>query len=365
NYYGADSFTYTVKDACPATSNIATVNITVTPINDAPVATDDNVTTSEDNAIVIAVLANDADVDNALEPASVVIVSAPSNGGVSINTTTGEITYTPNANYNGSDSFTYTVDDAAGATSNTATVNITVTPVNDAPVAVDDITTTDEDIAVLIDVLANDSDVDDALVPASVTIASAPSNGGVSINTTTGEITYTPNADYNGTDVFTYTVNDAAGATSNIATINITITPVNDAPVAVDDNVSTPEDNAVIITVLANDSDIDNALDPTSVVIVGAPANGGVSINTTTGEVTYTPNVDYNGADSFTYTVNDAAGETSNTATVNITVTPVNDAPVAVDDNATTDEDNAVVIDVLANDSDVENALDLTSVVIV
>src|SRR5690606_28465250 len=109
-------FTYTVDDASGTTSNIATVSITINAVNDTPVAVDDNATTDEDNAIVIAVLANDSDVENALDPASVAIVSGPSNGGVSINTTTGAITYIPNANHNGVDSFTYTVDDASGTT---------------------------------------------------------------------------------------------------------------------------------------------------------------------------------------------------------------------------------------------------------
>src|SRR5690606_431326 len=255
---------------------------------------------------------------NALDPASVVIVSGPANGGVSINTTTGEITYTPNANYNGGDSFTYTVDDAAGTPSNIATVSITVNAVNDTPVAVDDNATTDEDNAVVIAVLANDSDVENALDLASVAIGSGPSNGGVSINTTTGEITYTPNANYNGGDSFTYTVNDAAGATSNTATVNIRSEDRRVGQDTGDHNATTDEDNAVVIAVLANDSDVENALDPASVAIVSGPSNGGVSINTTTGEITYTPNANYNGGDSFTYTVNDAAGATSNTATVNI-----------------------------------------------
>src|SRR5690606_26457809 len=116
-----------------------------------------------------------------------------------------------------------------------------------------------------------------------------------------------------------YTVDDAAGTPSNIATVSITVNAVNDTSVAVADNVTTSEDNAVMIAVLANDSDVENALDPASVAIVSGPSNGGVSINTTTGEVTETPTPTLHDALPISYTVDDAAGTPSNIATVSIT----------------------------------------------
>ncbi|MDI3325437.1 retention module-containing protein [Pontibacterium granulatum] len=364
NYNGPDSFQYTVQDDEGNTSSPATVNITVDPVADNPVAADDNVTTDEDVAVTIDVLANDTDLENDIDPTTVVIQSGPSNGSVAVDLVTGEVTYTPDGDYNGPDSFTYTVKDATGLESNVATVNITVDPVADKPVATDDNVTTDEDVAVTIDVLANDTDPENDIDPTTVMIQSGPSNGSVAVDPVTGEVTYTPDGDYNGPDSFTYTVKDATGLESNVATVNITVDPVADKPVTTDDNVTTDEDVAVTIDVLANDTDPENDIDPTTVVIQSGPSNGSVAVDPVTGEVTYTPDGDYNGPDSFTYTVKDATGLESNVATVNITVEPVADKPVAADDNVTTDEDVAVTIDVLANDTDPENDIDPTTVMI-
>ncbi|BCD99391.1 hypothetical protein MARGE09_P3593 [Marinagarivorans cellulosilyticus] len=366
NFNGSDSFSFSANDGT-FDSNIATVSITVSAVNDAPVATADSATTGEDSSVIVDVLANDSDIDSSLNATSVAIVSAPSQGSTSINSTTGAITYTPTANSNGSDSFTYTVNDAEGATSNSATVSITITAANDAPVATADSTTTDEDTSVLVDVLANDSDIDSALNAASVAIVSAPSQGNTSINTTTGAITYTPTANSNGSDSFTYTVNDAEGATSNTATVSIAINAVNDAPVAANDSASTNEDNAVQVAVLANDSDIDNAINAASVTIASNPSNGTTSVNTGTGAITYTPAANFNGTDTFTYTVQDAAAGMSNAATVTITVNAQNDAPNATADTASTPEDNAISIDVAANDSDIDNgdSIDTSTLMVV
>jgi PKD repeat protein len=197
-----------------------------------PVANDDTVVTDEDTPVVIDVLANDTDADGALDPATVTILTAPANGAVEVNPLTGAVTYTPNENFFGADSFTYTVQDNEGRASNPATVAITVNLVNDAPVAVDDEATTEEDTPVLIDVLANDSDVDGTLNLASLTIIRQPSNGSLEMNPLTGEITYAPRENFFGVDSFTYIVSDNDGATSIEATATITVTPANDTPVA-------------------------------------------------------------------------------------------------------------------------------------
>ena len=171
-------------------------------MNDLPVANDDAATTSEGSAIVIAVLANDTDVDG--DTLSVSAVTQGSNGSVGNNGST--VSYTPNANFNGTDSFTYAVDDGAGGTA-TATVTVTVTAVNNPPVAADDSATTNEDTAVTISVLANDTDVDGPTL--TVSTVSGAANGAIANNGT--DVTYTPNANFNGTDSFTYTVSDGAG----------------------------------------------------------------------------------------------------------------------------------------------------------
>jgi hypothetical protein len=175
-----------------------------------------------------------------------------------------------------------------------------------------------------------------------------PAHGTVS--GTGANVTYTPAQDYNGSDSFTFKVNDGT-VDSNFAPVSITVTPVNDNPVAADDTLTVLEDAAATtVNVLANDTDVDG--DTLTVSSVTQGGKGVVTLNA--GIVTYKPNLNANGSDSFTYTISDGHGGTA-TGTVNVTITPVNDAPVAATDTATTKRSTAVVIDVLANDSDVED----------
>jgi hypothetical protein len=245
------------------------------------------------------------------------------NGSTSVNPTTGVVTYTHDGSETVSDSFTYTVQDDQGATSNTATVTITVTPVNDPPVANDDTDTVDEDASVGIAVLANDTDADGTINATTVTIVTDVTNGSTSVNPTTGVVTYTHDGSETVSDSFTYTVNDNNGATSNTATVTITVTPVNDPPVANDDAGAVAGGGSTDIDVVANDTDADGTVDATTVTIVTDVVNGSTSVNPTTGVVTYTHDGSQTTSDSFTYTVQDNNGATSNTATVNITVAPV------------------------------------------
>jgi VCBS repeat-containing protein len=354
NYNGPDSFTYQADDGKGGTTP-ATVNITVDPVNDAPVAVNDSYTTDEDTPLVVgaanSVLNNDTDVDG--DPLTASIVTGPAHGTLTLNAD-GTFTYTPAANYHGPDSFTYQADDGNGGT-NTATVNLTVNPVNDAPVAANDSYTTDEDTPLTIvapGILNNDTDVDgDTLTESVVT---GPAHGTLTINAD-GSFTYTPDANYNGPDSFTYKANDGT-VDSNVATVSINVTPVNDAPVAADDSYTTNEDTPLTIAVpgvLNNDTDVEG--DPLTAVLVTGPAHGTLAINAD-GSFTYTPDANYNGPDSFTYAADDGKGGTSN-ATVNLTVNPVNDAPVATDDSYTTNEDTPLTIvapGILNNDTDVD-----------
>ncbi|QDG53115.1 tandem-95 repeat protein [Persicimonas caeni] len=222
DYVGADSFTYTVSDA--TLSDTATVAIDVTTANDAPTATNDAVTTDEDQSTTFNVVANDTDIDG--DTLTVTATSTPTNGAVTINAD-GTLTYTPNADFNGSDSFTYDVSD--GTSTATASVDVTINAVNDAPEAVSETATTDEDTLVNIDVLANDTDID-SLTLSVASIDLQPAYGTATIK---GDdtIDYQPDADFNGTDAFAYTVSDGSGGTSSIW-VQITVTAVNDAPVA-------------------------------------------------------------------------------------------------------------------------------------
>ena len=253
----------------------------------------------------------------------------------------GVCTYTPAADYNGPDSFTYTVSDGNGGTA-TGTVNVTVTPVNDAPVAVADSATTAEDTAKAIDVLANDSDVDGPALTASLVTGAA--HGTVSCVAAT--CTYTPAANYNGPDSFTYKASDGSLQSTSV-TVSITVTPVNDAPDAVNDAASAGAGVATPVSVLGNDTDVDG--DTLTVTGKTDGAHGTVTCTTTT--CTYTSAAGYSGPDSFTYTISDGHGGTD-TATVTMTVTAGNRPPVATDDSFSTPEDTPQGINVLANDTD-------------
>jgi VCBS repeat-containing protein len=318
DYNGGDSFTYKANDGL-ADSNTATVNITVNAVNDPPVANDDSYSTDEDETLNVSapgVLGNDSDVED--DPLSAIKVSDPSHGSVTLNSN-GSFSYTPDAGYSGSDSFTYKANDGA-ADSNTATVNISVSSVNDPPVANDDSYGTDEDQTLNVSapgVLGNDSDPNED--PLTAIKVSDPSHGSVTLDSN-GSFTYTPDGSYNGGDSFTYKANDGL-ADSNTATVSITVNAVNDPPVAVGDSYSTEEDQALNVSapgVLANDSDIDE--DPLSAIKVSDPSNGSVTLNSN-GSFTYTPDPGYVGDDSFTYKANDGSAD-SNTVAVDITVTP-------------------------------------------
>jgi hypothetical protein len=335
---GIDTFTYTVSDGNGGT-DIASVTVTVGPVNDDPTAMDDTAGTVEDTAVTVDVLANDTDPE--LDPLTVDSVTQGANGSVVNNGT--NVTYDPDPDWNGTDTFTYTAADGNGGFA-TATATITVTPVNDDPVAVDDTKAMSEDSSHVIPVLGNDSDPDGH--PLTVSGVIDGTNGSVTNNGT--DVTYTPNLDWSGTDTFMYTVSDGNGGSAS-ASVTVTVTPVNDDPQGQTDATSTPEDTPITIDVLANDTDVDSV-----VLTIAEVADGAHGTVTTDGlAVTYTPDNDWNGTDTFTYRVTDDLGGWSETG-VTVTVTPVNDNPVAVDDMSTTPRDTPVYIWVLDNDTDVD-----------
>ncbi len=351
DFAGVDTVTITVTDPSGA-GDIATVTIEVSPVADAPVALGDVHAMAEDGLLAIAapgVLGNDTDADG--DPLAAALVAAPGNGTVAL-ASDGGFTYAPNADWTGVDTFTYEVDDGTGLTA-TATVEIGVAPVNDAPVANDDAAATAEDTLLVVDVVANDTDVEDGTPSGVAVVVGGPANGAL-VDNGDGTFDYTPDPNWNGADSFTYQVKDAAGADSNVANVAITVSAVNDAPVANDDAATTPEDNPVVVAPAANDTDIEDGTPSGAVTVLSAPANGTL-VDNGDGTFTYTPNLDWNGADAFTYRVADSAGAPSGPATVSIAVGVVNDAPVAVDDAAATSEDTLVVVDVVGNDTDVED----------
>ncbi|MGD1487867.1 tandem-95 repeat protein [Vibrio harveyi] len=338
NFNGDATISYTISDG--QLTDDATVAVTVNPVNDAPVAVNDTVSTDEDTAVTIDVLANDSDPEN--DTLTITAASVPAEQGT-VTIVDGKLEFTPAENFNGDATISYTISD--GQLTDDATVAVTVNPVNDAPVAVDDTVTTDEDTAVTIDVLANDSDPENDQL--TITNASVPAEQGT-VAIVDGKLVFTPAENFNGDATISYTISD--GQLSDDATVAVTINPVNDAPVAVNDTVSTDEDTAVTIDVLANDSDPEN--DQLTITNASVPAEQG-TVAIVDGKLVFTPAENFNGDATISYTISD--GQLTDDATVAVTVNPVNDAPVAVNDTVGTDEDTAVTIDVLANDSDPEN----------
>ncbi|WP_152913401.1 tandem-95 repeat protein [Vibrio parahaemolyticus] len=440
NYVGKDTFTYIITSG--GVSESTTVEVNVTPVNDAPVAKDDIATTQEDTAVTIDVLPNDTDIDG--DTLRIDSASVPSDQGT-VEIVDGKLVFTPAENFNGDAEITYTVTD--GELTDEAKVSVTVKPVNDAPTikvdAVESITedavNTDTVVATLtvrdtdtpedrltvslennsngyfvlvgnevkltqagVDAVNNDElNLKDLTISASVSdgvnptandsdslivnrVNDAPTvenaiadqelsedfatytidlndafkdsdsalnfsvsgNSNVLVSIENGIATISPTADWNGSETLTFTATDPSGESVS-QTVNFTVAPVADI---VADKATVVEDTPTIIKVLGNDT-FEGDDKVVSLDTNNGPANGTVSVNPD-GSVTYTPNDNYHGTDSFTYIV--TSGGVSESTTVNVDVTPVNDAPVAKDDIATTQEDTAVTIDVLPNDTDVD-----------
>ncbi|EJG0420007.1 tandem-95 repeat protein [Vibrio parahaemolyticus] len=339
NYHGTDSFTYIVTSG--GVSESAIVEVNVTPANDAPVAKDDIATTQEDTAVTIDVLPNDTDVDG--DKLSIESVSVPKEQGT-VEVVDGKLVFTPAENFNGDAEITYTVTD--GALTDQATVKVTVNAVNDTPVVesnIADQTLAEDFTPYTIDLNTAFSDVDN--VDGELTF-SVSGNSNIQVAIVNGIATITPTADWNGSETLTFTATDPSGESVS-QPVNFTVAPVADI---VADKATVVEDTPTIIKVLGNDTFEDDGK-VVSLDTNNGPANGTVSVNPD-GSVTYTPNDNYVGKDTFTYIV--TSGGVSESTTVNVDVTPVNDAPVAKDDTATTQEDTAVTIDVLPNDTDVD-----------
>ncbi|HGS5089660.1 TPA: tandem-95 repeat protein, partial [Vibrio parahaemolyticus] len=440
NFNGEATITYIVTDG--DLTDEAKVTVTVTPVNDSPVAVDDTTSIQEDTAVTIDVLTNDTDVDG--DKLSIESASVPKEQGT-VEVVDGKLVFTPAENFNGDAEITYTVTD--GELTDEAKVTVTVNPVNDAPTikveAVESITedavSTDTVVATLtvrdtdtpedqltvslennsngyfvlvgnevkltqvgVDAVNNDElNLKDLTISASVSdgvnptasdsdglivnrVNDAPTvenaiaaqelsedfasytidlndafkdsdsalnfsvsgNSNVLVSIENGIATITPTADWNGSETLTFTATDPSGESVS-QTVNFTVAPVADI---VADKATVVEDTPTIIKVLGNDT-FEGDDKVVSLDTNNGPANGTVSVNPD-GSVTYTPNDNYHGADSFTYIV--TSGGVSESTTVNVDVTPVNDAPMAKDDIATTQEDTAVTIDVMPNDTDVD-----------
>lgn len=361
---GTETFTYTVRDRGGLTDT-ATVTLELQPTI-LPRARTDRATVAEDTAagVLINVLSNDR--PNTGSNAILVSVGTASNGTVTIDTNStadqsdDKVKYVPNANFFGTDTFTYVMDDTSsvpGKVTSTGTVTVTVTPVNDAPVPVNDTASATEDTVATIAVstlLSNDSPGagEAAVQDLTITSVQAVSASGGTVSLVGSNVIYTPSADFNGTYIFSYTVTDKnkdgstlSDALTATALVTISVAAVNDAPIVVNDTSTVAEDGSVTIqatTLLSNDTvgpataTDESGQTLTITGVSAASANGGtVTLASGGGSVTYTPTADFFGTDTFTYTVTDSGSQAqSKTGTVTVTVTPVNDAPIATADTA-------------------------------
>jgi VCBS repeat-containing protein len=302
-------------------ARINLVDVNQTP----PVAIADSYSVDEEIVLTVnaanGILANDSDPDgDQLVPR---IDSNPANGTLVVNLD-GSFTYTPNTDFSGQDSFVYQASDG-DFLSDLTTVTITVNNVNDAPQVVDDAYTLSENETLQVNavngVLANDADVDgDSLT---VTLVDDVSNGALVLNAD-GSFTYTPTASFSGSDSFTYRVNDGTVDSAEAATVSLTISNVNQAPIARADayvaQVGQPLQVAAALGLLANDSDPDG--DSLTVIASTQPINGEVLVGGD-GTFQYTPDTGYTGTDTFTYRISDGDLESTNVI-VTVTVNPQN-----------------------------------------
>src|SRR6185312_197240 len=298
-----DTFTYTMKDSAGVTST-ATVEVTIVGQNDGPTAVADAATVQEDGpAITLDVLANDTDPDANDSKTVLSVDTSETAGKVTIAPDGSDVSYDPNgafqslgAGETATDTFTYTMKDAAGITS-TATVTVTIIGENDGPTAIADKATTAEDTPVVIDVLANDTDPDATDSKIVLSVDTSETVGKVTIAPDGSDVGYDPNGAFQSlgagetaTDTFTYTMKDSAGVTST-ATVEVTIVGQNDGPTAVADVATVQEDGpAVTIGVLANDTDPDANDGKTVLSVDTSETAGTVTIAPDGSDVSYDPN---------------------------------------------------------------------------
>ncbi|UCH10138.1 MAG: tandem-95 repeat protein [Fidelibacterota bacterium] len=312
--------------------------------NQSPIAVDDSVLTEEDMPAAIYILRNDYDPDGD----QVVLASVTQADYGSVNKEPGDtmVTFLPEPDFYGQDSFSYAILDGQGG-ADTGRVWITVMAINDAPLAVNDTVVCSEDIPVTISVLKNDTDIDGD--PLDIIFVTPGALGSTLIDPGDSTITYCPDKDVCGIDSFSYIISDRFGGLDS-AEVVVMVTPINDTVIAEDDSACTTEDTPVILPVLANDYDVDG--DSLIILAVGSPCYGDVTLNPD-GMITYMPQLNYFGLDSFQYHITDGMAG-CDSATVHLEVLPVNDPPQAVSDTLSVKEDSSAILTVLANDQDPE-----------
>ena len=357
---GQTSYTLTVgvHDGFEGRDSV-TVTITITGVNEAPVANDDVATTEEDSSIEIAVRTDiDPDAGDTVTLLGT-LPDAPDHGRATVDTADNRITYTPSANYHGPDSFRYRVQDGGGLTAD-ARVTVTVNPVNDAPEFATEMTTRTvsesaqpgDDVGTKVEA----TDVDD------ITLTYSLAGASEFVIDATGQISVAPGVTLDRERISSYeatvTATDRLNESDSI-TVTINVSNVNEAPTAVNDTATTDEDTRVSIDVLDNDTDPDTERAALRVAVLTQPLNGRARVEADR-TITYTPNANFAGENSFTYRLSD--GSLSDDGSVTVTVEAVNDAPVfppsetgarSVPEDAEADDDAGAPVTAM----DVENAM--------
>ncbi|MBN2561938.1 MAG: tandem-95 repeat protein, partial [Phycisphaerae bacterium] len=331
NFYGSDCFAFRVSDGL-VYSDTASVMLAVQSVNDTPVANPQEVTTDEDVSVGVTLTGSDVENDALFFE----IVSSPANGDLS--GTLPDLLYIPTADFHGDDDFRFAVCDGS-ATSVPALVHVTIVSVNDPPAATAGAVTVMEDEAIAIVLTGSDPDGD----PITFAVLDGPAHG--SLSGVPPDLTYVPAADFFGSDSLGFTVGDGI-LTSAVTTVTIDVVPVNDAPVAHSQTLTTEED--IPLQIVLNATDVDNGV--LTYAIMEEPAHGVLS--GTAPDLLYTPDPDYNGLDALAFQASD--GQTDSVpAVVSITVNPINDPPVALPQDVSTDED--VALNITLSGSDAEN----------
>lgn len=369
NFNGLDTVVYEV---CDSTSLCDTgyYYITVLPVNDPPIILDDTLRINEDTTNAgVNLVSNDSDIEGLIDSTTLVVLNGPYNGAF-INNGDGSIDYTPDADYFGLDSLTYEVCDLGvplpGAC-DSATLIIEVSPVSDSPVAVDDTVSTSQGTPISVSWIQNDFDVDFDLDTTSFQLIQTPVSGVTFVvNSGTILLEYDGQPTFLGDDSLVYRVCDLTSPISlcDSAVIRVSVIAGN-APITLVDSITVNEDTLnVLINLVNNDSDPDGNLDSASLIILKDVSNG-IVVNNGNGSITYSPNPNYNGKDTLVYQICDST-DLCTSDTLFVTVIPVDDNPVAIDDTITFDSYcTQISVAIGANDQDVDGNLDFTSLTLV
>jgi parallel beta-helix repeat protein/VCBS repeat-containing protein len=371
NFYGFDAFTYQAFDGMNY-SNTATVTIQVININEPPITQEDSYLVDEDTALIITspgILGNDSDPDGGPNPLTTILIEDTSRGTLQCYEN-GSFMYLPFENYTGVDSFIYQAYDGADYSVNTS-VTLTILNINDAPVAVDNLYTIDEDTILYAQapgVLSNDYDAESLVAELTATNTSAPIHGNLTFNVN-GSFLYEPDTNYYGVDNFTYQAFDGTDYSNN-ATVTIIINSVNDHPIAINESYTTNEDVSLSINssngVLANDFDPDASPEALTAVLIKSPLKGSINLSEN-GSFTYTPVNHFHGNDFFTYQAFDGLNY-SNETYVNITVFSINDPPLARNDSYFTFINQSLNITapgILENDEDADTPMENLTIILI